>query len=134
MGNVSLKGLFRKIGKERGKSNEDRFFEVFKGYRVPTEFPPWFSGIQKSTREQDYFRRIDAVAFTSDVGKIYLQIKSSKSGVKKFEEHQEKHPQSEWVFPIIIRSTDTDAEIAKNTRRVLSRARQEILKRRNRSH
>lgn len=134
MGSATLYGIFRRIGKERGRNSEDRFFEVFSCGRIPPNFPPWFSGVQRPTNEQDRRRRIDVIAFTKDVGKIYLQLKSSKSGVKKFEEQQRRNPKPEWVFPLIIRPTDSNDEVEIKTRRVLSQARQTILNHRSRSN
>ena len=133
MNNVALSKAFRRVGRDRGRDKEDRFFKLFRYGRVPPGFPDWFHGICGATQEEDC-RGIDAIAFTDDVGKIFLQIKSSKSGVEKFKKQQEKYRKREWIFPIIVRDTDSDADIFEKTRAVLSQARQKILSHRNCSH
>lgn len=132
MNDAVLSRAFRKIGRERGRDNEDRFFRLFKYGRIPSGFPHWFHGIRPTTQEEDC-RGIDAVAFTDDVGKVFLQIKSSKSGVEKFKKQQKKYRKREWIFPIIIKITDSDADILEKTRHILSQARITILNHRNAS-
>ena len=133
MGSITLHKVFKKIGVERGQDNEDRFFEVFKYGRVPPGFPRWFCGLRRATQEEDC-GGIDAVAFTEDVGNIFLQIKSSRCGVEKFKKQQKKYRKRKWIFPVIIRTNDGDAEIAEKTRYVLSQARQAILSLRKSFH
>lgn len=130
MNDAALLRAFRKVGRERGRDKEDRFLKLFRYGRVPPGFPTWFHGIRSVTQEEDY-RGIDAIAFTDDVGKIFLQIKSSKTGVEKFKKQQEKYRKREWIFPIIVRDIDSDADILEKTRHILSQARIKILNHRN---
>lgn len=133
MNDVALSKAFRKVGRDRGRDKEDRFLKLFRYGRVPSGFPDWFHGIRPVSQEEDC-RGIDAIAFTDDVGKIFLQIKSSKAGVEKFKKQQEKYRERKWMFPIIVRDTDSDADILEKTRYVLSQARIKILNHRNHSH
>lgn len=133
MNDAALSKAFRKVGRERGRDKEDRFFKLFRYGKVPPGFPPWFHGICSATQEEDC-RGIDAIAFTDDVGKIFLQIKSSKAGVEKFKKQQEKYRTREWRFPIIVRDADSDDDILEKTRYALSQARIKILNHRNHSH
>ena len=133
MNDRALSRAFRKVGRERGRDKEDRFLKLFRYGKVPPGFPSWFHGLRPATQEEDC-RGIDAIAFTDDVGKIFLQIKSSKSGVEKFKKQQEKYRKREWIFPIIIRDADSDAAILEKTRYVLSQARVKILNHRNGSY
>lgn len=132
MNDSALLKTFREIGKKRGNDNEGRFFKLFEYGKVPPDFPSWFHGIRPGTQEEDY-RGIDAVAFT-DVGKIFLQIKSSKSGARKFQKQQEKYRLRVWISIVIVRNIDGDSDILKKTRSVLSKARFNILERRNRAN
>ena len=132
MNDAALLKVFRKVGRDRGKDKEDRFLKLFRSSRVPPGFPDWFHGICRVSQEEDC-RGIDAIAFTDDVGKIFLQIKSSKAGVEKFKKQQEKYRKREWIFPIIVRDSDSDAKILEKTRHALSQARIKILNHRNRS-
>lgn len=133
MNDVALSQAFRRVGRDRGRDKEDRFLKLFRYGRVPPGFPDWFRGIRSASQEEDC-RGIDAIAFTDDVGKIFLQIKSSRAGVEKFKKQQEKYRKREWIFLIIVRDTDSDANILEKTRYVLSQARIKILNHRNGSH
>ena len=132
MNDVTLSKVFRKVGRDRGRDKEDRFLKLFRYCTVPPGFPDWFHGICGATQEEDC-RGIDAIAFT-DVGKIFLQIKSSSAGVEKFKKQQEQYPERKWSFPIIVRDADSDTKILEKTRAVLSQARQTILNHRNHSN
>lgn len=132
MNHAILSKVFRKIGRGRGRDTEDRFFRLFRYGKVPPDFPSWFHGFRSATQEEDC-AGIDAVAFT-DVGKIFIQIKSSWAGVQKFKKQQEQYHKRGWIFLVIVRSSDSDNDILERTRHVLSQARTAILSHRNQSH
>lgn len=75
-----IRSLIGKIGNQRGLRNEQRFFKAIANF---PEKPRWWLDVREKTPEEDQ-KGIDAVV-TTDVGKLFLQIKSSLRGKKKFE-------------------------------------------------
>lgn len=81
--------VFKQVGQEavcrRGFGHEDLVFSAFaeKGVVVPD----WFRFIGHGTETQDLHEGIDFVIM-SDVGKLFLQVKSSPHFVRKFKLRQ----------------------------------------------
>ncbi|MEK7642866.1 MAG: hypothetical protein AAB372_00210 [Patescibacteria group bacterium] len=98
---------FGSMGRERGGQRENRFLAVFREH--PRDAPEWFRGVERASRELDR-KGIDAIIYT-DVGKIFIQIKSSQGGKRRFEE---LHPRTH-IIVIIIRGYDLDESIRKST-------------------
>ncbi len=102
----NLYKLLGEIKRSRGKKHEDRFI---KAMEEGTNFPSWYRGVRKATRAQDR-RQIDAICDT-DVGEIYIQIKSSHSGRIKFEE---KHGRS-GIVCVVVNETISEDTIREKT-------------------
>lgn len=80
--------LLRQIAKDRGFANENRVAEALT-FLSENDPPPWFKGWDKATPEQDR-KGIDYVVHTYDIGDLYLQVKSSHAGCKKFNGRRRK--------------------------------------------
>jgi hypothetical protein len=81
--------LFNQVGHEavcrRGFDHEDSVFSAFAEQGVIV--PDWFRFIGRGTEVQDLHEGIDFVIM-SDVGKLFLQVKSSPHFVRKFKLRQ----------------------------------------------
>lgn len=73
--------MFGDIRRQRGNFNERKAQEALS---KSGNLPEWISSVRKATREEDR-KGIDLIAST-DVGDIYLQIKSSVTGKRHHEE------------------------------------------------
>lgn len=71
---MGVRNILGKIGSERGAENEERALRVLNSYQKPE----WLHEVIKATYEEDQ-EGIDIVCH-SDVGKLFLQIKSSETG------------------------------------------------------
>lgn len=49
---------------------------------------PWYLGFRRATRAEDEIAKFDFAIYTSDVGRILLQVKSSRCGANKHDRHQ----------------------------------------------
>ena len=72
--------ILENIQKSRGFQNEERFMRAIENGNGNN--PNWYNGVSKATTEQDQ-RGIDFIIHTS-FGNIFVQIKSSEMGAKKF--------------------------------------------------
>lgn len=106
--------------------NEKKFFDAMND-ATAEDMPPWILYVRRPTSIQDKFEGIDAIVETSDVGQLYVQIKSSKKYAEKFKSgrHFKKNKS---IVVVIIRDDDTPAEIRKKARKPLSELRQEYFK------
>lgn len=91
---------FGKLANKKGEENEDRVLETFKNAKVPD----WFHNISKTI---DSFPNIDFIIKT-DVGPIYLQIKSSKEGKLKFK--NKLGTKSKYIACVVVKRND-DGEL-----------------------
>lgn len=103
--------LIGKLANLRGRQNEDLFFLAFEEFEI--DAPSWFVGAERAPRHLDH-KGIDAIVKTTDVGDIYLQIKSSLMGKKKFEAQVGKYKQRH-IAVIIIHKNHTNERIRQNT-------------------
>jgi hypothetical protein len=127
----SVTRAIKDISLERGRNTEDRFFEAI-GTSASVEMPKWFIRVRRPTRKEDRFEGKDAVIETTDVGKLFLQIKSSKAGEAHF--MKGRHFRSNnFIGIIVIHKEDTPEDILANTRSILSGLRQAILAKRNKT-
>lgn len=118
-GNLRATGNF---GNERGRRNEDRFFEAM-GVSSVEEVPRWVFGIRRASAKEDS-RGIDAIIIT-DVGKLFIQIKSSEAGATKFK--NSLHCRHRIIDVIVIREHYTPEDIREKAVDILTRLRQRIL-------
>jgi hypothetical protein len=88
----------------RGRANEDKVFTALEEPGVFT--PDWFQGVERPSDKQD-LRGIDLIVKTRDVGKIFIQIKSSIIGMNRF---LVEHPRTRLRIGIIIVSRNDTAE------------------------
>ncbi len=66
------------LARERGRVNERRVLEAF----ALESRPPWIRRVREALRIEDN-SGIDVVV-ESDIGKLYIQVKSSKAGKRDF--------------------------------------------------
>lgn len=71
---------FKTVSNNKGRETERRFFEAMREFR--NKRPEWLLSIRRGTQKEDA-QGIDGVAST-DIGKIFIQIKSSEVGAQKF--------------------------------------------------
>ena len=94
-----LRRVFNDLHRETGRKHEEDALRALQpGGGAP--LPPWLHSAVRGTIAEDQ-RGIDIVVHT-DVGKLYLQIKSSWSGVRKFLARYRKGN----IIPYIVRTDD----------------------------
>ena len=98
--------------KALGDAMEEKFLRA---WDVSSDNPPWFSGVESSTLEEDLCEGKDAYITISGGIKIPVQIKSSVTGMEK---HLEKHPGFSGIIIVIV-ETDTPLQIRLRTERLL---------------
>lgn len=109
------------ISLERGRRNEERFFEAMND-PLAKDLPPWILRARRPTSTQDKFEGIDAIIETSDVGKLFVQIKSSMTGANNFKNGRHFKRNSSIVV-VVIRDDDTPKTIRAQARKLLSELR-----------
>ena len=90
-----------RLGNERGRANEHHALEAC---LLPTR-PAWMTSARAGTRAEDH-DGIDVVV-ESDVGKLFLQVKSSRTGKAAFAERRRRAH----VAVVVVRAGDTLEEI-----------------------
>lgn len=116
---VSLLG---RLGQERGLRNEQRVVNAFSDL---CSKPPWFAKIEKSEKELDR-KGIDVVVYTDDVGKLFLQVKSSRQGKEKFISKYFRKP----IGIVVINHLDSDDTIRRKVLHELNKLRLLFLEKR----
>lgn len=112
--------LFGHVSNEKGAKNEQRVLDAF-----ATNRPNWIDSVEPASKKQDN-RGIDIV-FNSDVGKLYLQVKSSIAGKKHFKRTQEENTARNNIAVVILRpETDVRAVVIE----AISKLRENYLARR----
>lgn len=105
----------------KGKAAENFFLrtmELFAGDKL--ECPPWILGVKKSEETQD-LQGIDFIV-TTDVGDIYVQLKSSIGYAQRY---MEKHADIPFEICIVVtEEADTHVSLFRKTRAVLAKRRQ----------
>lgn len=79
-----IRQILGKVGRERGTSSEAR---VLAACQLEGR-PPWMVSARAATREEDH-AGIDVV-IESDVGKLFVQVKSSRRGKAAFLERRRR--------------------------------------------
>ncbi len=110
------------IGDERGKINE---LKVEMAFSVPESRPDWFKKIRKATPDEDT-KGIDFI-IESDVGSLFLQVKSSWAGVRQ---HLSANSSAN-IAVVIVKSGDDQQTVVKKCLEVLEYQRKKYLKFRN---
>jgi hypothetical protein len=105
------------IGLERGRGNEKRVLEAC---QLPTR-PKWMLEVRRGTRAEDH-AGIDLV-IESDVGKLFVQVKSSRRGKADFEEKR----RSARVAVVIVRAGDSQEQILSKVVSAVAPLRKEFL-------
>ncbi|OHA83402.1 MAG: hypothetical protein A2937_03710 [Candidatus Yonathbacteria bacterium RIFCSPLOWO2_01_FULL_47_33b] len=113
----------------RGRKAEDKFFEAMRT-SASADMPRWFRSVRRPTFKEDRYEGKDAVIETTDVGKLFLQIKSSKAGETHFKKSRHSR-RNKFISVIVILERDTLEDVRIKARVALSQLRQEILNKRN---
>ncbi len=111
------------LGKEslkRGKTSERHVLEAL---ALPSR-PAWMTGVRRATKAEDA-AGIDVVV-ESDVGKLFVQVKSSRGGKAAFLERR----RSARVAVVVVRVTDAPEAILAKVVGELSKIRAEYLRER----
>lgn len=114
--------LYGVLGNERGLSSESRLGLAVSRALEQGNLPKWLSGFQKPSAKEDA-KGIDGWAVT-DVDKIPIQVKSSKTGAKRA---KAKYPE---IPILIVRPGDTEATIVERFSSVIGQKRSQYLKQR----
>ena len=109
-------------GNKKGRRTEDRFFEAMEVSFVK-EMLEWVSDVCRASQKEDA-KGIDAVIFT-DVGKLFIQIKSSEAGAIKFQNG--RHCRHRMIGVIIIREHHSTGDIREKAKTILTELRQSVL-------
>jgi hypothetical protein len=93
--------VWRELARERGRRSEERALEACRSDARPS----WIKTARLAARREDH-AGIDVVLET-DVGRLFLQVKSSEWGREKFEKRRRKAD----IAVIVVRSEDDDAKL-----------------------
>ena len=80
---MSVKEVLRRIASQKGVDAETKVEKVMQTNFENNTLPDWILKYEKACKEDDS-KGIDGWVYTTDVGKIKIQIKSSESGKEKF--------------------------------------------------
>jgi hypothetical protein len=117
-------GLLATATKERtervGRKTEARFLEAVHSAESNVPMPEWVDSIEltkpNSAEDRD---KIDAIVVT-DIGKLFLQIKSSEKGaIKHFKKIARKDVRKKYIGVLVIRADDSVDEIRTSTWKIL---------------
>ena len=112
--------LLGKLGSERGRANEHHALEAC---LLPTR-PAWMTSARAATRAEDH-DGIDVVV-ESDVGKLFVQVKSSRTGKAAFVERRRRAH----VAVVVVKSGDGLEEVLRRVVGALAPVRKMYLKER----
>lgn len=94
-----VRSLFKVVGFQRGVDHEDRVVRVF-SERTP-DVPEWFRSIKPANMRQDFNEGIDFV-IESDVGILFLQVKSSAHQAQKFRQGQASRKYRRYIALVVL--------------------------------
>ncbi len=101
--------LLEITAREMGHNNERRVVDAYTREVSPGDIPTWIQSVRISSQEED--RRGIDVVFVTDVGEIFVQVKGSSVGIRKFEMRQQ-HGEVSWkIITIIVFPSHTPHEI-----------------------
>ena len=119
---MSVSREFGRIGHDRGEAAEQVMAHIFKDAIEQNACPDWIKEYSTASPEKDK-KGIDAWV-TTDIGRIPLQIKSSKTGVQSA---KDKHPR----IPVVrVALGEKKEKTLSRCINVIGRRRREILVRR----
>lgn len=101
--------IIGKVGLERGHRLEQRIVEAFQNIQGKSEKPDWFQGIRLSNPNQDR-KGIDVIV-ESDVGDLYLQIKSCSNGKIKFFKQRGHFRHKKPIAVVVAQYHESDEEL-----------------------
>lgn len=117
------KSFLRVIGRSENRKGfraEEAALEALL-YHYPEE--PWIKFPSKATLKEDTLMGVDIVVDTVDIGKLFLQIKSSEGGRKRFEKKKRRTK----VAVVVITHHEEREYIWEKLRKKLQELRKEIL-------
>lgn len=106
---IRIDYLLRKTAKELGHNNERRVVEAYETEDLSDHRPRWIEKVRVATYDEDQ-RGIDVV-FTTDAGKIFLQIKGNIISQKKFCDRQNAGMVNKDIVTAIIYPSHLPQEI-----------------------
>ena len=118
---MKVQTLLGRVANEKGLGKENKVVYALENC---LDKPKWLGTSRKATREED--RKGADVICETDVGSLYLQVKSSHHGKEKFETKSRKKA----IEVIVVKYNDTDQFIASKAIALLIKLRVEILKKR----
>lgn len=104
-----LRSLMRQTEHWLGRNNERRVLDALTEEILRAGSIPWIANVRLAMPEEDA-RGIDVI-FDTDVGKIYVQVKSSKKARSEFIERQHNGDVSRRIIPLRV-------SVAFNSRRI----------------
>ncbi len=116
----NLAQILGKDAKKRGRTNEARVIEAL---ALPTR-PPWMRSVRRATKAEDH-AGIDVVV-ESDVGKLFVQVKSSRGGKAAFLERR----RTARVAIVVVHVTDSPEALLRKVVGELAKIRAEYVKER----
>jgi len=117
-----IRKIIGSVAQKKGRDGESRVLLALQN--AQSTWPNWLKSIRKATNTEDK-KGCDLVADT-DVGQLYLQIKSSQTGVKKFGQRQRK----KMIAVMLSKPNMTQSQIASQGIEALGALHQLILERR----
>jgi hypothetical protein len=114
---TNIAGVLGKLGNERGHANERH---VLDACLLPTR-PAWMTSARAGIRAEDH-DGIDVVV-ESDVGKLFVQVKSSRTGKVAFAERRRRAH----VAVVVVKSGDALEEILRRIVGALAPVRKQYL-------
>ncbi len=119
----------KEIGDERGRKAEEKFFQAMVTSSLK-EMPRWLFYVYRASAREDKKEGKDAIVVTEDVGKIFIQIKSSAMGVMRFRKGRHYHRRNKFLGILVIHERDTLEDVRAKTKVLISKIRQKILNKR----
>ena len=116
----SVSQQFGRIATERGRANEKRALDAC----VLPARPAWMQSVRMASREEDR-DGIDLV-IDSDVGKLYVQVKSSRGGKMAFLQRRRRAR----VAVVVVSATDSPEAIQRRIVGEVGKIRAEFIKQR----
>lgn len=116
---MSVQKALGHVANLRGKTNETRVLHV-----ISDSTPAWVEKVRSANPEEDA-KGVDVVVYT-DVGKLFLQVKSSKAGIKAYSEKKRRS----MIGVVLCHHRISDERLRKSVYRELAKLRETVLKKR----
>ncbi len=124
----TLNKVAYEAGLRKGRENERKVIEAFETARVQT--PRWFRGIDWAPQELDG----DGVDFivASDIGQLYLQIKSSDALADRFRTRQARRRYNRYIAVVSTQGCATPEDICHKVINAVGKKRAQLISERAR--